>query len=166
MRNSKIIIFLTFVATVDVLLFASSSPVYDLKNKKHLNPLQIQNAKIGCKDDDMGDEESLVRRIVRGYLEKINRDMTQGQTEQRLKAKELSNNMDFESQLSAVKKRMMPGRDFPELLNCKIIYFPWPNQHIFCCQKTDICHCPRPMGVCTKPEDEEKDNGEKIFIMP
>lgn len=155
MRYSKIIIFLMFIVTT------STSPVYDIKTKKYLHLPQIQNAKIGY-HDVMGDEGFLVRRIIQGYLERINRDKSHDQTE--LKAKEFSNNMDIES-LSAVRKRMTPEktrREFPELLNCKVMYFPWPNQHIFCCQKTDTCQCPRPMGVCAKPEDEENENGKNL----
>jgi len=31
---------------------------------------------------------------------------------------------------------------------CAVVHFPPPDQHIYCCQLTDDCQCPRRMGVC------------------
>ena len=55
-----------------------------------------------------------------------------------------------------MEDRKREVRGWPGKLNCEVYYFPWPNDHVFCCKKNEHCECPRPMGVCASPEDLEE----------
>jgi len=53
--------------------------------------------------------------------------------------------------------------NFPEKLNCRVINpFPPPDQHIFCCEKTVLCDCPRPMGVCKADDDNDTEDASGL----
>ena len=76
--------------------------------------------------------------------------------------------------LRSLKEKLAGKRGVEETLEkltCEVYYFPWPNNHVFCCKKNDLCDCPRPMGRCATPDelkkaekeaedDDEKENKE------
>ncbi|ESN91516.1 hypothetical protein HELRODRAFT_165560 [Helobdella robusta] len=61
--------------------------------------------------------------------------------------------------INSIMMRMM-SRD---MLNCKVVHFPPPDQHLYCCQKLEDCQCPGGIATCshvnkTKSYDKNDDD--------